>query len=131
MINLLKYNIDYHVCHNIPFFHIDNQYLETLVTMGIIGLLALFYLYYQIYKYKQSNSELKTLQITLLVLIMAFGIEATVITDMGFIPKLFVVFTTFTLVTQQRFQSLDKITVKTFTYYVLAGTILLIISRYT
>ena len=117
--------------HNIPFTHIDNQYLETLVTIGFLGFFFLLNMFVQVFRYKQKDETLKIIQITLLVLTMAYGIEATVITDMGFIPKLFVIFTTFTLVTENRFENLKKVNVKSFSYYAIASLSILMISKIT
>ena len=117
--------------HNIPFTHIDNQYLETLVTIGFLGFFFLLNMFVQVFRYKQKDETLKIIQITLLVLTMAYGIEATVITDMGFIPKLFVIFTTFTLVTKSHFKNLEKVNIKSFSMYALASVSILIISKIT
>jgi len=117
--------------HHIPFIHIDNQYLETIVTIGFLGFVFLINIFIQIIRYKQKDETLKTIQITLLVLTMAYGIEATVITDMGFIPKLFVIFTTFTLVTKDHLKNLEKVNIKSFSYYSIAAISILVISKIT
>lgn len=117
--------------HHIPFTHIDNQYLETLVTIGFLGFIFLINIFIQIIRYKQKDEILKIIQITLLVLTMAYGIEATMITDMGFIPKLFVIFTTFTLVTKNHFKNLEKVNIKSFSYYSIAAISILVVSKIT
>lgn len=117
--------------HHIPFYHIDNQYLETLVTIGFVGLLFLINIFFQIFTYKQEDQMLKKIQIVLLVLVVAYGFEATVITDMGFIPKLFFIFTTFTLVKAQNIPQLSRVTPVIFFYYAVATISILAISRVT
>ena len=117
--------------HNIPFIHIDNQYFETLVTLGLIGFAFLINMFIQIARYPQKERELKIIQIVLLVLTLSYGMEATVITDMGFIPKLFVIFTTFTLIDTERLKPLSRLTPIIFFYYSISAISILTISRFT
>jgi len=114
--------------HNLQFVHIDNQYLETLVSIGILGFLFLINIFVQIIRFKQPDPMLKTIQISLLVLLLAYGVEATFMTDMGFISKLFVVFTTLTLGTRTHLEKLEKLDTKHFLYYVLSAILVFFIS---
>jgi len=114
--------------HNLQFIHIDNQYLETLVSIGILGTLFLINIFIQIIRFKQPDPMLKTIQISLLVLVLAYGVEATFMTDMGFISKLFLVFTTLTLVTSTHLEKLEKLHVKNFLYYALSAILIFFIS---
>jgi len=114
--------------HNIPFTHIDNQYLETLVSIGFVGALFLVNIFIQIIRFKQPDPMLKTIQISLLVLVLAYGVEATFMTDMGFISKLFIIFTTLTLTTRTQLKKLEKLNIKNFSYYVVSVVLIFFIS---
>jgi len=47
--------------HKMP--HEHNQFLSTLISLGIIGLLIFFNIYYQIFHYKQEDKELRFIMI--------------------------------------------------------------------
>ncbi|NPA66269.1 MAG: O-antigen ligase family protein [Epsilonproteobacteria bacterium] len=84
--------------HAMP--HEHNQFLSTLISLGIVGLLIFLNVYYQIFRYKQEDKELRFIMI-FSTLAITFGILTTQFNLRFFMP-LWVVMLAVSMISKNR-----------------------------
>ena len=80
--------------------HEHNQFLSTLIKVGLVGLVIFLNIYYQIFKYKQTDKELRFIMIVS-TLVIAFGLLTSQFNIRFFMP-LWVVMLSITLISRDR-----------------------------